>query len=129
MSQLRNFVGHLLCAVILVTSGFVLVFVFPLPPSVSLAVYVGLVMPISITSGMMIHPLTYKGLLVISGSQFLAVAWFGAMSAAAWHGVYGGGLQFSDLIEVAVVSLLVTMPLLLLQCAWLYAWKYQRKAR
>ena len=113
---------------LLVASGLAIV-VFAMPGPLGLLFYFALVMPFSIASGMAIHSLTYKGLMLIGGVQCVAIGWCVAQVAAGFRGVYGMELQPSDFIEIVVVAVVAMVPLVVAQCAWLYTLKRWGQAK
>lgn len=137
--QMRYFIAHfmrycfayLVCSVILVVSALMLLTLCHsriLGPLAALF-YFGIVMPFSIKMGMAIHPLDYRGLMIVGGVQFIVITLLAAQFARAFRGVYGMGLQWPDLIESLVVAGVIMVPLIAAQCAWLYILRRQSNSK
>lgn len=117
--------AHFVCGVLMIGLGVGIALLcmpiplIPLDPIIGLMGYVGIVVPISISCGTAIHPLTYQGLLIISGVQFGIVEWWCFQVSKAYH--HGTG---SLDIDALVIGVVVTQPLCISHCLWL---KLQRR--
>ena len=120
-SKLRNVVAHIVCGIILdgLAVGILLLGIFN-DPFIGLLLYLGCAVPLSITIGSAIHPLTYKGLSLISITQSAIVAWQFMVFPTPGFPVTLQPIQIASLVFLAVVA---TLPLLLMECVCLFIFR------